>query len=119
MFFEFMQHLLALDFGWIISLAGNNLFLVFILFTLIYIFFEGKKVLFGFLLLVFLLWITLDFENSTGMFWAIGEFMALLYISRLAISIWVENTPSLKNSLIAINAIFFFIALFIYYGFLK
>ncbi len=121
MFFEFLSHLVALDIPWLISLVMNNLFWVFAFIALMYFFTEGKKTLLGFLVITFVMWIWVDWETVSGMALFVGSFLALYYISKIALLAIAENSPSLQKKLFwvsevqAITAIVLFY-LFVYSG---
>lgn len=111
MFFEFASHLISLDIAWLISLIMSNLHWLFFLYALMYFFMEGKRVWWGFLVVVFVCWIWSDWEIVSGGFLFVGGFLSLYYITKLAVLSFAENSPGLKKRLLWVSEIQFIVAL--------
>ena len=120
MFFNFIQHLMTFDLGWFISLLTNNLFLLFGLMAAGYYLSEGKKMLFTFGLLVFAIWIEMDFLGYTG--WVLYgslAYLSLLYITRMALLTFTESVPKLSKHLPIITLVHAALMLAIYNIFIR
>jgi hypothetical protein len=96
-----------------------QLFWVFTFITAAYIYSEGKKVWPFFVGTIFYIWAADDFINLMGMVWAVGGFLMILYISRLAILAFAETFPSLQNKYPLIFFLHFWATLFVFNIFLR
>lgn len=108
MIIQAIAHLFSLDFGWFIGLAMDNLLWVAIFYATANILGEGKSFLgtiWLFLFFVYDLFTELSFAQASGWVLLGSGFLALLYTSRTAISIWIESTPSLKRHMLKILSI--------------
>ncbi len=105
MILEAISHALSLDFGWFIGLAMDNLLWVAIFYATANILDESKSFLgtiWLFLFFVYDLFTELSFAQASGWVLLGAGFLALLYTSRTALSIWIESTPSLKRHMLKI-----------------
>src|SRR3989344_1613888 len=107
MLIEALYQALNLNIGWFIELALDNLLWVFIFFATANIL-DDSKTLVGsimlFLFFVFDFFAELGFSQASGWVFLGAGFLAIVYLSRIAISIWVEYTPSLKRHMLKILA---------------
>ncbi|HLC79596.1 MAG TPA: hypothetical protein VJG83_04170 [archaeon] len=95
-FFEAIQALFALDFGFFVDVVMNNLIWVFGFYVFIYIFFKGKNTLVFFLIFGVYLWAFLEFSVLTGLYLgALGFFY--WFILRVILSIFVEEDSRLTK----------------------
>ena len=108
MLLEFLSHLLSFDLSWIALLVLNNLHWVFALAAAAYIFFDYKKMLVPFILVVGMCWAAVDFSSVTGWAWTLPVFLGIFYISRIAVLIFCQEIKSLKNILPVVNIVHFF-----------
>ena len=117
MILEFLTHLLSLDINWIVTFLLGNLLAIFLLFAVIFIFLEGKKPVYAFLVLAFLIMVWQDFEHYTGAVVFAGSLLAIYYITKLVVLTFAETTPWLKDKLIILEELQF-LTVFIIYNFL-
>ena len=110
---------MALDFAWIAGLILSNLHWVFALFAAGFLFYDGKKAIMPFLTIVFLLWAFFDFSAVTGWAFAVAGFIALHYISRVAIMTFCEDVEKLRDILPVIFVLQFLTVFVIFNIFLK
>ena len=107
MFLEFLSHALVLDFAWMASIFLHNLHYFFIFAALAFFFFTQKGVRFVFfaLLLGLYCWAWVDFSTVTG--WAIfgSAFLMIYYLSKVAILIFAETVPELRNRLVIVSTV--------------
>ena len=115
MFMNFLTHLVALDVEWLVGLVMNNLLFLFMFVALIFIFYQGKKVLRGVIIMSLLAWAWIDLENIGGIVLFVGGFMLLYYITKLALLGFIENNPNMGTKLVLISEIQF-IALVLFYN---
>lgn len=114
MFFEFVQHLALLDLHWIVSLVMNNILWVFMLGAFIYFLNDGKKLMLGFAVVVADIWLWQQFEAAANAVVFAGAFLALYYITKLALVAFVESTPQLSKKLLLVFALQGWVVLVIY-----
>jgi len=119
MFLEFLSHLVSFDFFWVVEFTLANLHWLFALFIPVYFFYDGKKTIAPFLIIVFMLWSFLDFSAISGWVFAVPGFLALYYISRVVLMIFANDMDSLKDKLPAIFVVHFLIIFAIFNLFLK
>ncbi|MBN1940712.1 MAG: hypothetical protein JW772_00860 [Candidatus Diapherotrites archaeon] len=105
MLFEFFHSLMSLDINWFVTLIGNNLIWLFMFTALIFFFFNGKKVVAGVIVFSLVAWAWMDFETYGGIVIFAGGFLAIYYITKLAVLMFAENTPELSSKLIWITEI--------------
>ena len=105
MLLNFLSHLLAFDIAWIVALILNNLFFLFAFTAIMYYFMEGKRVLLGFFVITFVMWIWGDMENAAGLVIFATGFLSLYYITKVAVLAAAEHSPALKNKLIIVSEI--------------
>jgi hypothetical protein len=84
------------------------------LLAIAYIYWTGKKALGGFLIIVFCLWVLSDFVSVTGWVWAVGAFLMVLYVSRVALLIFVSEIKWLEPHLPKIYCVQFLVLLVIF-----
>jgi hypothetical protein len=99
MFVEFLSHFASLDIAWLASLIFSNLHWLFAFFATTFFFYDGKKLLAPFLLIIFVVWASVDFSTITGWAWTVPTFLFIFYITRMAIMIFCSEVGSLKNYL--------------------
>ena len=107
MFFEFLAAVISLDVNWLAGLLFSNLHYLFV-FGAIGFFFWGnsvKKMAVIAVMFPILMWTWVDFEILSGWIWAVPAFMAIYYISKIAVLTWAEDTPQLKSKLVIISEI--------------
>jgi len=119
MLFEFFYRLISLDTNWLVSLKANNLHWLFLITVLIFIFFDGKKVVLGVIAFFLVGWAWGDFELISGLAVFAGGFLMIYYLSKIAVMIFAENQPELKNKLIWISELQFIIVFMCYNIFLR
>src|SRR3989344_6350354 len=104
-FFEAMQALFALDLGFFIDVFMNNLFWVFAFYAMLYLFFNGKNIVYWFIFWGFLVWAILDWQDLTGIVFTAGGFLFLYYLSKIALLAFAESVPGLRKYLVVISTI--------------
>ena len=119
MLVEFLARLVEFDLVWIVELVFGNLHWLFALFATIFIFYDGKKPILPFVLLMGVLWAALDLSTVTGWVWAVPMFLAIHYMSRIAIVIFASEIEGLKNKLPVVFVIHFFTIYIIFNLFLR
>lgn len=120
MFFDFVNALLNFDIAWLAWLVGANIIFLFAFIALCFFFWEGntKKIIAGVFLLSIVAWLWVDFEIMSGWSLLVGGFLAIYYVTKFLVLVFVENSPSLKNKLIAVSEIHFLLLLIGYNLFL-
>ncbi len=118
-FFEAVQALFSLDWGFFVDIFLNNLLWVFMFAALLYYFMEGKHLLYYFILVSVLMWAYIDFESITGFVWSAAPFLLTYYITKLAVLAWAEKSPAMKKNLVLISEVQFLSLLLIYTFFIK
>jgi len=118
-FLEAVQALLNLDFVFFINIVSTNLLWVFLWFAVVFFLFEGKKTIYFFVFFSVLMWVFFDFATLTGLTFVTATFLLLNYLSKISVIAWAENTPSLKNNIVAIGEFVFFSLLLFYTFFLS
>ena len=113
MFVYNLIQLLTVNVIFLIGLVMNNLFFLFGFAATVYFFFEGKKFLFWFVIIVLYLWAATSFADSLGWVLLSGGFLALLYVSQLAVGT-IAEAVGLKKYLVFILEIEFFVFFGIY-----
>ncbi|MAG21877.1 MAG: hypothetical protein CL943_01045 [Candidatus Diapherotrites archaeon] len=121
MFFDFVNAVINLDFGWFVWLVSANIFWLFAFIALCFFFWDGKtnKTIAGLFLLSVVAWTWIDFELMSGWILFVGGFLSVYYITKVAILTFAENTPSLQNKLIIVSEIRFLALLLIYNLFMR
>ena len=109
MLFEFLSHLISLDFGWIVNLLLTNLHWVFATVVLSYFFAEGKKVLALFFIFVFWVWAFFDFVPIIGIGVIGGAFLGWYYVYRMSTVIFMESDKKLSKNLLSWMEISFWV----------
>ncbi len=104
-FFIFMDHILGLDFPWIVEFMLSNLIWVAVLSVMMHVLFNGEKFVSAFIFMTFALWLWGDFEGLSGIGFAGAQVLAVYYISKISLLSIVENTPSLRRHLLVISTI--------------
>jgi len=112
-FFEAVHALINLDFGFFIDITMNNLIWVFMFAALINYFFEKNKV-FWFLLWCVEIWVIIDWANFTGMQFTDSNFIALYYITKIALLAIIESIQSLKKYLVLFSTLQGYTAVFLF-----
>jgi len=112
--FEFFAHLFALDFAWIIDLIFANLFFVFAIAALIYIFWEGSHFIqvFANFFVLFWTWEVIGITAGLAIFGA--TFLLLNYMRAITALKIAEETPALKDKLVIVSSITFYALLIMY-----
>jgi len=99
MLMEFLAHLVSFDLVWIVSFILGNLHWFFLLFAPAFIFYNEKRVIMPFLLVVFLSWAMVDFTLVSGWVFAVPAFLSIFYISRMTLIVFCSDMDRLKNIL--------------------
>ena len=117
-FFEAVHALLSLDIGFFVDVVMNNLLWVFVFYVLIHIFFDGKKVLYWFLLFCVLMWAAFDWETLTGFSFTGASFLLIYYATKLSGFVLTETTPSLRKYGVLVSSLVFYglVILYTFFG---
>lgn len=102
-FFVVMNEILNFNIGWLVNFLLSNLFWVFALVMLSYIFFGRAKFFEGIVFLTFALWLWDDFGSLSGIGFASSGVLLIYYISKISILAVVENSKELKKHLLVIS----------------
>ncbi|HIH09797.1 MAG TPA: hypothetical protein HA254_03945 [Candidatus Diapherotrites archaeon] len=113
-FFEAIQALFTLNFQFFIDIIMGNLLWVFAFYVMIHIFFDGKKMLYWFVLWGFLLWAILDWEGLTGMSFTGAMFLLFYYTTKLALLAIVETTPALRKYMVLLSSVQAYVLILIF-----
>jgi len=119
MLVEFLARVLEFDLVWIVGLIFGNLHWLFAIGAVIYFFYGGKKPVLPFILLMGVVWAAIDLSTITGWVWAVPMFLAIHYITRIAIVIFASEIEGLKNKLPVVFVIHFFTIYIIFNLFLR
>ena len=106
-FLEFIQALVSLDIAWLINLVLGNLFFVFAFMAVASILYE-KNVLFYFLVVTGLIWITGDFSVLFG--WTAGLVPVLFLVWRAIVHSF-DNVKSVVNNMTLFMTTAYYVAL--------
>ena len=111
MFLEFLTHLLALDFQWMIDIFMHNLHYFFAFAAMMFFFLsqKGSKFLLLAFVFAFWTWIWIDFQTLTGWVLFGSAFLMLLYVTKIATITFAENVPEFKGRLMLVNTLSFII----------
>jgi len=104
MFLEFLSHAISLDSGWIIELILSNIPWIFVLAVYVFIQKDGKHVFWGFIFLVGLLYVFMDFFGLLG--WIMVPLVIFVPL-QMAMNIFFEGTSLHKIELPIILIVFF------------
>lgn len=115
MLLNFLTHLLSFDVAWIVSFVLSNLHYLFAMVALMYYIVGEKRFLTAFIFFTIGAWIIVDFETITGWVYYVAGFLALLYVSRMAVSIYAEASPKWSERLLLVLVIQF-VLLFIFFN---
>lgn len=118
-FFEMIARLFAFDIGWYASQIMANLFWIFVVTAVMYIFLNGKRVLFGVILFFVVAHVWAAAEQLYGVAIFAAGFLGIYYMTKLATMAFAESVPSLKNHLILITTVQFYVLFLAYNIFLR
>ena len=121
MIFDFFNAIISLDAGWFVWMLQNNLVYLFAFIALCFFFWEKnlKKTIAATILLSIVAWAWVTFEMVSGWVLFVGGFLAVYYITKLAILIFAQDVPQLKNKLIIISEIQFLVLVVAYNLFMR
>ena len=119
MLYEAVGRLVSFDFSWFVELALGNFFWIFAFACIAFFFFGGKKTFFYTIFLIVWIWAFGDFDIATGLVWTSASFLLIYYTTKVAVLVWVQNSPKLKNYVVAVNEVHFFTLLLISNFFLR
>ena len=108
MIWEIIVHLVALDFAWVINLAVSNILIIFMMFCLGHIFFNGKKPIRAFFHLLFAPLFIFELIPFIGWSDITGQVVALYYIINLSLMKLLENNSFFSSRLVWIEEFTFF-----------
>ncbi len=116
MFFEFLKAVITLDLDWFVWVFCNNLHYLFLLTALCFFFFgpKVKKTAVATFLVCLMAWYWVDFELLSGWLLFVGGFLALYYITKIAVLTFANDIPVLKNNLVIVSEAQFLSILIIY-----
>lgn len=118
MLIEAFTHLVVLDLGWFISIIMGSFHYIFALVATIYIFFDGKHILKGFFWITIILWALADLGPIANLAVFVGGFLALLYLTKLALLTITEDSSVFQKYFVPISSIQAYVVLLIYNWFL-
>ena len=121
MFFDFLNAMLSLDFAWFVWLVQANVFFIFAFTAICFFFWNGetKKTIVGLFLLSVVAWTWVDFEMISGWVLFVGGFLAVYYITKVAVMTFAEDVPSLRNKLVIVSEVQFLVLVIIYNLFMR
>jgi hypothetical protein len=99
MLLEFLARLMSFDIIWIVTFVMGNLHWLFAIGATVYIFYDKKRFLLPFIFTVGLMWAALDFSNVSGWTFTVSVFLAVYYISRIALIVFASEIKGLKDML--------------------
>ena len=99
MIVEFLLHLIELDAAWFVQFFFSNIIWIFIFIATVFIFFEGKHVLLGTIVLIIDIWGWMDITSLLG--WALftGGLLATYYVSKVAILGFAAHDKKLQSKM--------------------
>ena len=121
MFFQFLEALLSLDLGWFTWLVEHNIVYAFAFFALCFFMWDGnvRKALGATILLSLVAWIWVDMESISGMVIFAGSFLAIYYITKIAVMAFAEDVPALRKHLVLVGEVQFVVVLLVFNVFMK
>src|SRR3989344_5311586 len=99
MLFDAIAATLTLNLNWWVWIIMNNLFWLVGFMAAAYFFYGSKKTFSGFIMITFLTWTVIEFNVYSGWVWNIAFFLALYYITRLALLGFIENVPGMQKKI--------------------
>ena len=118
-FWTFMNHLFSLDLLWIVEFIMSNSFWLFGFIAAGYYLDPKRNLFVGLVMISALIMASVDFTNYFDLLVYTGIGLMLLYISRMAILLALENTPGGSKHIPLAWVLSFFVVLFIYNAFLR
>jgi len=112
-FFEFIQHLLSLDFIWLINVIIHNIPYLFAYSAAVYFFYQGKNFLRWFVIIVIYVWVAVEFVDIAGWVVLSAGFLSLNYLVRIG-ALTFTDALGFGNRLPLLMAIMFVMTLAIY-----
>jgi len=107
MFFEFLNALLNFDIDWLAWILFANLHYLFLYAALLFILMDGKlkSAVPAFFFFCVVAWAFVDFQNISGWVFFVGGFLALSYVTRIAVLTYASADPKLFKYFIPLNFI--------------
>lgn len=105
MFWEFLSKLAALDISWLAGFLFANLFWVFAFGALAFWYYPKKNIFLGIIVISIFLWSFIDLTKSFGWVYLVSGFLALNYVSRIAVLAFTESYPALQKHAVLIMGI--------------
>ena len=65
------------------------------------------------------MWAWVDLGQISGMYWTIGSFLLIYYITKLATVAVIESTPVLRKYTVIISTLQFYVLFLIFQFFIK
>ena len=106
---DFFTHLAMLDLQWFVELAMNNIFWVFVLLAITFVYNEMKWSTKIFIVIVIMIFSTVEAFEVMGIIILVGGFLFVYYIGEIILLSFTETIPSLKGKMPFVLTIYFFI----------
>ncbi len=114
MFWEFLAGVVALDVHGLVSFLFSNLYWVFAFGALAFWYFPKKNIFAGIILISFFMWSFVDLTLVFGWVYLVAGFLALNYISRIAVLAFTESDEILRKHTLLIMVIQFYVTWIFY-----
>ena len=111
---DFFTHLATLDFQWFVELAMDNILWVFALIAITVIYNEMKWSTKIFIVIVLMIFSTVEAFEVLGIIILVGGFLFVYYIGEVVLLNFTETIPSLKGKLPFVLTIYFFLMTILY-----
>ena len=108
MIWEIILHLVALDFAWLIKLGVSNILILFMIFCLGYIFFNGKNPIKAFFHLLLAPLFMFELIPFMGLSDITGQIVAIYYIINLSLMKLLEDNTFFSSRLVWVEELTFF-----------
>ncbi len=110
---EWIPKLASLDLQWFVELAMNNIFWVFAILMITFVY-NKKFSLRFFLIILIMIFSTVEFFETAGIVILVGGFLFVYYIIEVILLTFTENIPQLQGKIPFVLTIYFFLMIFLY-----
>jgi len=111
---EWIPRLVALDLQWFVELAMDNLLWVFLLLAITFIYNSNKFSLRNFLVIVIMIFSTVEALGNVGIVILVGSFLFVYYIVEVILVTFTETVPGFQGKIPFVLTIYFFVMLVLY-----
>ena len=118
-FWTFILSLITFNLSWIVDFILGNLFWLFAFVAVMYYISMGRSMLRGLIMAALLIMISVEFTNFFDLLVYTSVGLMLLYLSRMAILLALENTPGWSKHITLAWLLSFIVVIFVYNLFIR